>query len=172
MSEKREERVLEMVREVGAPPERVFRALTAPEELLQWWGRHAEANPPGGKRGSVLVGARTDPRPGGRYRLDFRMPDGGTAWLEGEYQVLEPPQRIVQTWLASSHPGLETVLEFRLEPSPSGTRLTLRHSGLDAMPGAYRDHELGWIEALGHLTGWLIAVAGFFSARGAGGTED
>jgi uncharacterized protein YndB with AHSA1/START domain len=165
MSEKREGRVLEMSREIQAPPERVYRALTTAEDLLQWWGSHAEANPPGGKRGSVLVGARADPRPGGGYRLEFRMPDGAAAWLEGEYRVLEPPRRIVQTWRASSHPKLDALLEFRLEPTATGTRLTLFHSGLDEIPGAYRDHELGWIEALGHLTGWIVAVAGYVAAR-------
>jgi uncharacterized protein YndB with AHSA1/START domain len=113
-----------------------------------------------------------DLRPGGRYRLDFKMPDGSDAYLEGEFRILEPPRRIVQTWFTGKFAEMETIVDFRLEPTPSGgTRLTLRHSGLTSSE-ACRDHELGWIEAFGHLTGWLVAVAGLLAATQAGGKED
>jgi uncharacterized protein YndB with AHSA1/START domain len=118
------------------------------------------------------VKAQVDLRPGGRYRLDFKMPDGSDAYLEGEFRILEPPRRIVQTWFTGKFAEMETIVEFRLEPTPSGgTRLTLRHSGLTSLE-ACRDHELGWIEAFGHLSGWLVAVAGLLAATQAGGKED
>jgi uncharacterized protein YndB with AHSA1/START domain len=161
MSQDRDSGTLEIVREIRATPDRVYRAFTNPEELLQWWG--TEAQKTDGTK-PFLAKAQSDLRQGGRYRYEFKMPDGGIGWLEGEFRVLEPPRRIVQTFISSSHPDMETTVEIRLEPIAGGTRLTLRHSGLEGRPDAAKSHELGWIAALTHLASWLIAVGGVYLA--------
>jgi uncharacterized protein YndB with AHSA1/START domain len=137
---------LEIVRELRATPERVFKALTDPQDLMSWWGGEGK-----------LTGAHVNLRPGGEYRLEFLLPDGQTGWVKGQYQVVEPPRRVVKTWFSSSHPDLRNTVEFRLEPAPGGTRLTLVHSGLADRPDAYGEYEKGWAKVLGHLVAWAVA---------------
>ena len=140
---------LELVREIRATPERVFRALTVPGELTKWWG------PKG-----MVSGAHVNLRPGGEYRLDFLPPEGQTGWVKGQYQVVEPSRRIVKTLFSSSHPDLRNTVEFRLDPSPEGTRLTLVHSGLAGRFDVYQEYEKGWAEVLGRLVAWAAAAEG------------
>ena len=131
-----------MVREISATPEQVFRALTDPEELMRWWGAKG-----------MLTSARTNLRPGGEYRFEFLSPEGDAAWVKGQYQVVDPPRRIVKTWFNSKFPDLRNSVEFRLEPVAGGTRLTLVHSGLKDRPEAFDDYAKGWPDVLGHLQG-------------------
>ena len=130
---------LEVVREIPATPEQVFRALTVPGDLMKWWGGTG-----------MLTRAHVNLRPGGEYRLEFLLPDGKTGWVKGQYQVVEP-RRIVKTWFSSNHPDLRNTVELRLDPSPDGTRLTLVHSGLAGRPDAYGEYEKGWSDVLGYL---------------------
>jgi uncharacterized protein YndB with AHSA1/START domain len=151
---------LEMVREIRAMPERVFRALTNPDDLARWW------------RGvGGIARAEMDLRPGGIYRLEFRMPKGAIAVVHGKVREVEAPRRLVMTWFSPEYPGLETLLSFELESIPGGTRLTLRHSGLTE-PGSLADHEQGWLEALALLLAWIAAVGPLFATSGANTTED
>ena len=143
-----------MVREIPATPDQVFRALTDPEELMKWWG------PKG-----MLTRAHVNLRPGGEYRFEFLSPEGDTAWVKGQYQVVEPPRRIVKTWFNSKFPDLRNTVEIRLEPFPGGTRLTLIHSGLADRPEAREDYAKGWPDVLGHLLVWAAAFAGFIAAN-------
>src|SRR3546814_6759048 len=48
------------------------------------------------------------------------------------------------------------VVEFRLEPTDAGTRLTVTESGFDALPperrdAAYRSNDGGWEEQMGNI---------------------
>jgi uncharacterized protein YndB with AHSA1/START domain len=131
---------LEMVREIRATPEQVFRALTDPQELMKWWGAKG-----------MLTRAHVNLRPGGEYRFEFLSPEGEAAWVKGQYQVVEPPRRIVKTWFNSKFPDLRNTVEFHLEPFAGGTRLTLIHSGLSDRPEAFEDYEKGWPDVLGRL---------------------
>jgi uncharacterized protein YndB with AHSA1/START domain len=145
---------LELVREICATPEQVFRALTDPQELMKWWGGNG-----------MLTGAHVNLRPGGEYRFEFLSPEGDAGWVKGQYQVVDPPRRIVKTWFNSKFPDLRNTVEFRLEPVAGGTRLTLVHSGLADRPEAFADYEKGWPEVLGHFLVWAAAVAGFIAAN-------
>ena len=147
---------VELVREIKAPPERVFRALTDGDELVLWWT---------GKMGLKRV--ESDLRAGGRYRWEFSDRDQ-TAVVHGEYRVVDPPHKLVMTWFSPKWPDMETVLSFELAPTATGTRLKLRHTGLTA-PGACDDHERGWLEALALLIPWLATVGPFLAARRGGG---
>jgi uncharacterized protein YndB with AHSA1/START domain len=145
---------LEMVREIRATPEQVFRALTDSEEMMKWWGAKG-----------MLTRAHINLRPGGEYRLEFLSRGGEAAWVKGQYQVVESPRRIVKTWFNSKFPDLRNTVEFRLEPFAGGTRLTLIHSGLADRPEAFEDYEKGWPDVLGHLLVWAAALAGFIAAN-------
>ena len=147
---------LEIVREIRAAPERVFRALTDPRDLARWWTGI------GGIRN-----AQFDLRPGGKYHYEFRMEGGATCLVHGEVREVDPPRRLVMTWVSPEYPKLETLLSFDLEPMAGGTRLTLRHSGLTE-PGSLRDHHEGWLAALSLLLPWIAML----TAAGPGAAQD
>jgi uncharacterized protein YndB with AHSA1/START domain len=133
---------LTIVQEVPGTPEQVFRALTDPEELMKWWG----------KKGA-LARAQVNLRPGGEYRFEYGGAAGEILWVKGQYQVVEPPRRIVTTWFNSKLPDLRNGVEFLLEAVAAGTRVTVIHSGLAGRPEAFQDYEKGWPEVLGYLAG-------------------
>ena len=64
-----------------APREHVFSVWTDPELIPEWWGD-----------GTVVE--EMDVRPGGSYR--FRTAHGV---VEGEFREVEPPERLVQTFM-------------------------------------------------------------------------
>ena len=131
---------MEIVLEIPATPEQVFRALTDPEELMKWWGAKG-----------ALTGAHVNLRPGGEYRFEFLSPEGDAAWVKGQYQVVDPPRRLVKTWFNSKFPDLRNTVAIDLAPADGGSRLTLVHSGLAGRPEAFQDYEKWWPEVLGHL---------------------
>src|SRR5688572_10111702 len=73
----------------AATPERLYAAWTDLETMRGWMGSKVEA----------------DVRPGGRYRREAETAEGALFVHFGEYQVLEPTHRIVQTF------GLEGIEE-------------------------------------------------------------
>ncbi len=151
---------LEIVRELRAKPERVFRALTDPAELVRWW-----TGVGGMKRAEI------DLRVGGGYVFEFRMQGDDVVVMRGEFRVVEPPRRFAMTWVSPDFPDLPTLVAFDLEPITTGTRLTIRHSGLSD-PRAYRDHEQGWLAALSLLITWLTVAGPTFARSGATGPEN
>src|SRR5581483_10961156 len=74
---------------IAAPVERVFRAITDPRELKEWWG-----SPETYKADRW----EADLRPGGAWRVDGRSAAGKPYAVYGEYLVVEPPRRLVLTW--------------------------------------------------------------------------
>ena len=101
-----------------AAPERIFAALTEPDELVRWWG-------PKGIRTSE---AELDLRPGGRCRWVMH-PDGTTAVLRGTVVEVAPPHLLSMTnrWDGDD---AETLVTFRLTPIGDGTELEIHHRRL------------------------------------------
>jgi uncharacterized protein YndB with AHSA1/START domain len=107
--------------EIEATPERVLRAL-ASEEICQWWVR------PGVFDTREWSG---DVKVGGRWRASG-VARGNPYTLEGEFLEVDPPRKLVHTWRtvgASGPAGVESTVSYVLEPTESGTRITLRHWG-------------------------------------------
>jgi uncharacterized protein YndB with AHSA1/START domain len=147
---------LTLVRRIAARPSIVFDAITTPEGIACWWGPDA---------GPVLL-AETDLRPGGRYRVRFRMLDGSEHESAGEYLDIEKPRRLVMSWRwveGGDDPG-ESRLEFHLRPVAGGTELTLIHTQLHS-DAAARSHEQGW-------SGSLDKLERHFQARSEGAGHD
>ena len=90
-------------RRFEAPPERVWRALTDPEELAGW-----------------LAPAAIDLRVGGSIVLKFE--DGDE---RGTITELREPEVIAYTW---NEGETDSLVRFKLEPEGGGTRLVLRHT--------------------------------------------
>jgi len=151
---------LEIVREIHAKPETVFKALTNSGDLARWWT---------GIGG--IKQAEIDLRVGGRYRFEFRIGGDASIVMQGEYRIVDPPRRFAMTWISPKHPTLQTLVTFELEPIAGGTRVKITHEGLSD-PQAFRDHEQGWLAALTLLISWLAVAGPMFSRSGGGGPED
>ncbi len=131
---------------VAASPERVWAALTEPNQMVGWLGSHVEI----------------DLRPGGEAVFVWEGYDPS----RGRIEVVEPPRCFAFRWQATgSDPSLpveatpNTLVEFTLEPISEGTRLTLVESGFaDLPPDARRDNEEGWDEELHHFLAYLSAT--------------
>lgn len=133
--------------EIGAPPERVFRALTTPEELLRWWGAEGEYR---------TTEWEYDPRPGGAWRAGGKSADGKDFAVSGKVIEIDRPRKLVQTWKPDWDGGNETRITFTFEAIPEGTRLTLRHEGFAGRPDSCAAHSTGWERVIG----WLARHAG------------
>jgi uncharacterized protein YndB with AHSA1/START domain len=103
---------LERTVELGAPPQRVWDALTRAEELAAWFGAEVSL----------------EPRPGGR--AVFRFADGRERAASVEEAL--PPRRLSFRWLpferdrkGHPHAARSTRVEFLLEQAGEGTRLTV-----------------------------------------------
>lgn len=63
--------------------------------------------------------------------------------LSGRNLALAPGRKIVQTWRGADWPeGHHSTARFTFERAPSGTRLTLRQTGVPA--DLYEDYRQGW----------------------------
>lgn len=103
------ERAIRMLRRFSAPRDLVFAALTTPALLRRWYAE--------------LVSAELDLRPGGRWRIVTRRPDGRAIGQHGAFREIEPPTRMVQTehW-EDWDPG-EVVVTTRLSEAGGVTTL-------------------------------------------------
>lgn len=134
--------------EVAATPERVFRALTDSNEIVQWMG-----SPDVFQTQSWTA----DLRVGGKWKTEGRNPDGSQYTVSGVFREVDPPRRLVQTWKPDWDSGPETTLTYELSPTDQGTRVTLRHDGFAGQPESCRMHADGWEAILGWLSQHLAA---------------
>lgn len=118
--------------EVAAAPERVFRAL-ASDEITQWWVR------PGVFDTREWSG---DVRPGGRWSASG-IGGGNPYTLEGEFAEVSAPEKLVHTWHLAGTPAAPTTVTYLLEPTQTGTRLTLKHEGFTTPEGC-TNTAAGW----------------------------
>jgi uncharacterized protein YndB with AHSA1/START domain len=126
---------------IGVPRERVWAALTEPEQLVQWF---------------PTKDARVDLRPGGELYL---------AWDEqsatGVFDTIEPPDRLVYRWFPGGTDLPATTVEFTLAPSDdgSGTVLTVVERGFAQLrPEHLAGNEEGWTSELQELVDYLNAT--------------
>lgn len=70
-----------------APRESVWRAFTEPQLMAQWFA----------PKPLTVPRAEMDLRPGGRYTLVMRDPDGSEFPSTGQFREISPPERLVYT---------------------------------------------------------------------------
>ncbi|WP_224247293.1 SRPBCC family protein [Hyalangium gracile] len=102
------DREIRIERIFNAPRERVWRALTDPELVAQWWGR-----------GNKLVIERMEVKRGGHWRFVEHASDG-VHGFEGRYREVTPPERVVQTFEWDGMPGHVVVETMTLEDLGDG----------------------------------------------------
>jgi uncharacterized protein YndB with AHSA1/START domain len=118
------EPVITSRRFIKAPPSLVFAAWTTPEHLRRWWG----------PRRLELSVCEIDLRVGGGYRFVHRAPDGQEFAFHGEYREIDPPHRMVTTFVYEGAPDDVAVETLELEECDGGTlmRSTSVHSSVEA----------------------------------------
>jgi uncharacterized protein YndB with AHSA1/START domain len=131
--------------EIKAPPERVWRALTTVAELSSWFQVTIE--------GEIA--------PGNQVWMTSVHPEHAGQRFSVRFVEMTPPRRFVWQW----HPGAvdpnvdysrepSTTVTFTLEPSGTGTRLSVAETGFDQISLArrakvYEDNSQGWTYVLG-----------------------
>jgi uncharacterized protein YndB with AHSA1/START domain len=131
--------VLRLSRSFAAPRERVFRAFTAPTQLVRWWG----------PKGFTVPACTLDVRVGGAWRTVMRSPEGKDHIVSGVYREIMPPERLVFTWAweEDGARGHETVVTIEFSETPGGTRLELTHERFQT-EDSRNAHRDGWSSCL------------------------
>lgn len=124
---------------VEASPEVVFRVVSSPDHIRQWWPDEARYVPVPGSTGEIVFGER----------------DAGGAVVAFTVIDAQPPRTFSFRW---THPvgeaavaGNSLLVTFELIPSGGGTLLKMTESGF---------REMGWDAAVleqqyqEHVTGW------------------
>jgi uncharacterized protein YndB with AHSA1/START domain len=137
---------IERVIDIAHPPAKVWAALTTAEGLGSWFGNKATI----------------DLRPGGSASMTWNSGDSAELRIER----VEEPSVFGYTWgiygLPEGDPR-RTYVEFTLEPSGPGTRLTVTETGFAQVPEeayrkAYDGNTEGWRSELGELVDYLDAA--------------
>jgi uncharacterized protein YndB with AHSA1/START domain len=102
------DREIRMERIFNAPRERVWKAMTTPELIAQWWGR-----------GNKLVIEKFEPVRGGHWRF-VEHSDHGVHGFEGRFREVTPIERVVQTFEWDGMPGHVIVQTMTLEDLGDG----------------------------------------------------
>ena len=145
-------RQLNIVREINAPREKVFKAWTDPELLKQWWG-------PDGVTNSVN---ELDLRPGGSIAIVMlagsELGDlAGNEWpMIGTFQEITPPSKLVyiSSAVINGKPILDTLNTLTLEDHDGKTKMTLNIEVTRITPeaaGPLSGMEIGWNQSLDKL---------------------
>src|SRR5215475_1232554 len=138
---------IERTVELAHSPAKVWAALTTAEGLGTWFGNKATI----------------DLRPGGAAQMTWT--DGPTATMRVER--VEEPAVFGFTWQIYGLPDDDprrTYVEFTLQPTSTGTLLTVVESGFAQLPEdiyrkAYDGNTQGWASELGELADYLDAAA-------------
>lgn len=121
--------------EIAASPARVFRAVSAPEELDRWWTKRASG----------------PPVEGAEYELWF---DPHHDWRARVTQCLPP--RIFELELTRADPDwFGTRVGFLIEEREGGARLRFHHTGWPEANAHYRTSSFCWAMYLRLLRRYL-----------------
>ena len=131
-------------RTIQASVEKLFAAWTQPAHLKKWWG----------PRPVRCVDAEVDLRVGGSYRIANQFPDGTLLWIVGEFEVVDPPYKLVYSWRAGPEPHDSERVTVQFEPRGDATEVTIVHERI--LNAAARDrHQAGWEGCLDGLANYL-----------------
>ncbi len=106
-----EKQEIVITREFDAPRELVFKAVTDPTLIPQWWG----------PRYLSTEVDKMDVRPGGQWRFINRDAEGKAYVFHGVYHEVLAPERVIDT--------------FEFEGLPETGHVTLETMKLEALPG-------------------------------------
>ena len=107
-----------VTRRFDASPEAVYRAHTDPTIVQRWLL---------GPEGWTMPVCQSDPRPGGKFRYEWKHPRKGGFYLTGEFVQLKPYSKVVHIErMFLPDPTPDNHVETTFQPDGSGTLMTMR----------------------------------------------
>lgn len=138
---------------LSAPRSKVWRAITDSAQFSQWFGARVEEPFTSGRK---VRGPITYP---GYEHLTFEV----------IIDQVEPERLFSWRWQPGGDPDIDpaepmTLVVFKLEEVPQGTRLTVTETGFDQIPvarrgKAYRENDAGWTGQVENLRKHLDSAA-------------
>ncbi len=112
---------LEVRRRFAADPEKVFAAFAEARLVGRWLSPSPDI---------TLTLLQFDFREGGAYRFAYGVPGGETVIVGGRYRSIEPPSKIVFSWMIEppdEHAGIESEVTVTITREGGGAELVIRH---------------------------------------------
>jgi uncharacterized protein YndB with AHSA1/START domain len=120
---------------IEAPRERVFQAISDPQQTVKWLGQSDKYQ---------FSEFKMDVRVGGKWSCAGSSATmGGRIEVHGEFLEVDPPRKLAYTWSSSWMPTT-TEVHWQLESQDSGTLLKLTHSGFAGNADQAKGHSIGW----------------------------
>jgi len=135
---------LEIERVVGAPPARVWEAWTNPDQMAKWFA----------PKPFQLIVNKLDFRPGGRFEMAMRGPDGNDFPFSGVYRIIEAPSRLCWSGEFSEGPADQMTSLIVFEDLGEKTRvraLQTFHVMTETIRMATGGAQQGWTMTLNQL---------------------
>jgi uncharacterized protein YndB with AHSA1/START domain len=123
---------------IAAAPQRVWNALTQPDEIGHWWTNDLNAKP---EVGSLA---------------EFRFGEWGDFALLVEVAELEQDEKV--HWIHRRSPVAQwagTIVTWQLKPDHNGTMLVFRHDGFVKKDEVYEQTRRNWDSFLASLKSYL-----------------
>jgi uncharacterized protein YndB with AHSA1/START domain len=150
MEARSDELMLAMERVLPAPPPVVFAAISDANELVKWWGPDGFTTP------SLKFQARV----GEGYRIEMQPPEGDPFYLTGEFREVDPPARLVYTfvWEPPDPDDVETLVALSFRDLGGSTEVTFTQGPFktEARRALHRD---GWTDSFDKLERLISAQA-------------
>lgn len=145
------ERELVLTRTFDAPRSMVYRAWVEIGQVQEWCA----------PQGFTVVSCEMDVRPGGRWRREFKSPEGRVFRRHGVYREVVEPERLVFSYVTDdvdSAPDQETTVTVLFADAGKGkTRLTLCQTGFDTIESA-ASHTGGWTSTTERFAEFLATL--------------
>jgi|CXWL01.1.fsa_nt_gi uncharacterized protein YndB with AHSA1/START domain len=141
---------IQIIREFSARRELVFQAMSDPTFVQRWFFP---------RRDVVLTIDQFDFAEKGHYRFHYQFPDGMTSKVCGQFLEIVRNESVEFTWTwepPDPHADVQTLVTWKLEDIPTGTRLIVTHERLpdDYLP-MFRP---GWNQTIQHLAELLDSI--------------
>jgi uncharacterized protein YndB with AHSA1/START domain len=137
---------IETTIDIAASPERVFAALTDPQELAAWWGSDDTYR---------TRDWHVDARPDGEWSARTIDPSGKEGSIAGKFTIVDRPSVLESTWRASWDEIGTTTVRYDLSPvivdDTPGTRLTVTHTGFNGFTACASMNAGSYATVLGVL---------------------
>ncbi|MGH7737912.1 MAG: SRPBCC family protein [Candidatus Tyrphobacter sp.] len=119
---------------IAATADRIFDAVTDPQERLNWWGRTEQAK---------TTQFDSDLRPGGSYLMNV-IGGGGRFTIRGTYREIVRPSLVSFTFLPSWEPTpTETLVRFDIIERGNECLVRVTHTGIPSEE-ARKNYKTGW----------------------------
>ena len=125
-------RSLVIERELPHPPEKIWRALTQGWLIKEW-----------------LMDNDFQPVVGHKFTFRSTPVPNWNGVIDSEVLIVEPNKKLSYSWGTM---GMESVVEWTLAPTKTGTLVRMEHSGFGSdQDAAYKGATYGWQKFIGNL---------------------